>query len=49
MFVYKCILEGSLKSERAKGAEKASCGESVVQSLILDSPFFLCPLLSTGT
>ena len=30
-------------SERAKGAEKASCGEAVVQSLILDSPFCSLP------
>ena len=29
-----------LLSERAKGAEKASCGECVVQSLILNSPLF---------
>ena len=45
----KPVLGSALSSERAKGAEKASCGESVVQNLILDSPFFLFPLLSTGT
>ena len=32
-------------SERAKGAGKASCGESVVQMLILDSPFCSLPSL----
>ena len=28
----------------AKGAEKASCGETVVQKGVLESPFLLCPL-----
>ena len=31
-------------SERAKGAAKASCGETVVQRVFLESPFLLCPL-----
>ena len=28
----------------AKGAEKASCGETVVQKGVLESPFLLYPL-----
>ena len=32
------------KSERAKGAEKVLCGETVVQKGVLESPFLLCPL-----
>ena len=30
-------------SERAKGAEKASCGEMVVPKAVLESPLLLCP------
>ena len=33
-----------LESERAKRAEKASCGETVVQKGVLESPFLLCQL-----
>ena len=31
-------------SGRAKGAAKGSCGETVVQKGVLESPFLLCPL-----
>ena len=34
-----CVLWGC-----AKGAAKASCGETVVQKVFLESPFPLCPL-----
>ena len=32
------------KSERAKGAEKASCGERLSNIDFWESPFLLCPL-----
>ena len=34
---------GEEKSECSKGAAKASCGETVVQKGVLESPFLLCP------
>ena len=34
----------AVSSERAKGAEKASCGETVVKRVFLESPFLLYPL-----
>ena len=36
-----------LKSGRANGAAKGSCGETVVQKVVLESPFLLCPLKRT--
>ena len=32
------------KFQGAKGAAKGSCGETVVQKGIFESPFLLCPL-----
>ena len=37
-----------LESERAKGAEKASCGEMVVQKGIFGESVFLCRLKVFG-